>query len=83
MSYPSKASGATPNGCARAHPPEKSNTKASRGPDDNQAKSLATSIPDVQPLEEYPYSPHSLRGYYRVPQLGVPKSRKKSPDLPI
>jgi hypothetical protein len=38
------------------HPLKKSNTKTSRGPSDDLAKSLARSIPDGQPLEEYPYS---------------------------
>jgi hypothetical protein len=53
--HPSKASGATPGWCARAHPLEKSNTRTSRGPS-NLARSLATSIPDAQPMEEYHYS---------------------------
>jgi hypothetical protein len=43
-------------GCARVHPQEKSNTKASHGPSDNLAKSPVKSKPDGQPLEEYPYS---------------------------
>jgi hypothetical protein len=56
ISYPSKASGATPGGCARTNPPKKSNTKASRGPGDDLARSPSKSKPDVQPLKEYPYS---------------------------
>jgi hypothetical protein len=38
ISYPSKASGATPSGCARAHPPEESSTKTSRGPGNDLAE---------------------------------------------
>jgi hypothetical protein len=52
ISYPSKASGATLGGCARVHPLEKSNTKASRGPSDDPTKSPAKSRLDRQPLEE-------------------------------
>jgi hypothetical protein len=38
------------------HPSEKSNTKASGGPDDDLARSLAKRKLGVQPLKEYPYS---------------------------
>jgi hypothetical protein len=37
-------------------PLEKSNTKASRGPSDDLAKSPAKNKPNRQSLEEYPYS---------------------------
>jgi hypothetical protein len=38
ISYPSKASGAAPGGCARVHPLEESNTKTSRGLGNDLAK---------------------------------------------
>jgi hypothetical protein len=38
ISYPSKALGATPGGCARVHPLEESSTETSRGPGNDLAK---------------------------------------------
>jgi hypothetical protein len=42
--YSSEASGATPGGCARAHPPEQKATEEGRSPCKKCDKSLQTSI---------------------------------------
>jgi hypothetical protein len=55
--HSSKASGATPGGCARAHPPEQNITKKSRSP---CKKSGRTS-------KRVPTLPSRLRGYCRGP----------------
>jgi hypothetical protein len=60
--HSSEASGATPGGCARAHPLEQSITEKGRSPHQKCGRTSKRASP----------LPSRLGGYCRVPKLGVP-----------
>jgi hypothetical protein len=60
VTHSSKASGATPGGCARAHPPE--------------SDDATTPVYNSLNFRVSDHTRAEARGYCRVPELGVPKT---------